>query len=261
MLFCTPTAIIGIDWFGLRKQKAFLIGIIALTAYIFLDRADLGREGFFTLDFFIGNPRLWYIPLLTIILYQLKYIYPWLETKVKERSIAYGIFVPGILLCVFLISDIKELTVIRHGTFYRWYTHPIYYNDWRNMPPVDLSTNFSQIAEYYTGQPSVLLRRPQELTPDKIALTDWPKIDSILRTKDTTYIGVDSYANNLSSWFFPRDFLDTYGERLFNGEVILLQATKTDGQLIIQEVNKTARGNEYEYTRHWKPRGGGNRPS
>ena len=235
-LFCTPLAIIGMR----PKGKIYIAAVTVVALGMFWIRSDLSRPGFFTWDMFIHSPRLWYIPIIATILYLQYYILHYLWMRMNHLFGQYCavmlVFSFGCLVQSVAIPDFKPGPPINP-----WYSNILFYNDWRGMPPVDLSTNFTQISEYYTGKPSVLLRRTNELTADRVAITDEPKIDNILRTKDTIYVGIDSYANNLSAWFFPKEFIGPYRERLYDGEVMLARICREPqtGRRFIQMVSKT----------------------
>ena len=148
-----------------------------------------------------------------------------------------------IVLCAKFLFQSFEIPSFEQGQVRAWYSTQVVCNNWRGMPPVDLSTNFTQISEYYTGKASVLLRRTSELTADRVAVGDEPKIYESLRTRDTVYVGVDSYANNLSAWFFPEEFIGPYRERLYGGEVFLARICREreTGRQYIQMVSKTTK--------------------
>ena len=238
---CTPTAFIGIDFIRLSRFWKFGVVLVVFMASMLFMREDLDRPGFLTLQMFINSPRLWYVPLLALVLYFTFYLLPWMLNGLKKNQRSwFEILLTSTLIAAsagFLVYGSLEIPSFRTGPALRtWYTSTLYYNDWRGMRPVDLATNFSQISEYYTGKSSVLLRRAVELTADRTALTDERKIDSLLNAKDTVFVGVDSYANNTSAWFFPKRFLWYYGDRLLNGEVVLARLRRVSPSLRVMEV-------------------------
>lgn len=70
-LLSTPIALLGIK---LRKHWGLLVFIAVATLFYFI-RPDI-QEKSFTLDFFLEQPRLWYVPLLAVLLYTCDYGLP-----------------------------------------------------------------------------------------------------------------------------------------------------------------------------------------
>ncbi|MBK7256261.1 MAG: hypothetical protein IPI01_00240 [Ignavibacteriae bacterium] len=214
VLLTTPIALAGIDITKMRRDWLMYAGLGVCAVTILLVRPDLGRKDFFTLDMFLGNPRLWYVPLIALLMYVVHYAGPALD----RRSWVYGLLFQGIcFLTAFPMSaEAKQIKDFGVGPPLKtWYSHVIYYNNWRGKPEVDLATNFIEITRYYTGHGAVLLR------PAYAA-----QIDSVLLTKDTVRVGVDSYALHMSKWFFPQAFVEQNAAYLFNGGVMVLELSR-----------------------------------
>ncbi len=214
VLLTTPVALVGIDITKVRRDWSMYVCLAVCAAAILLLRPDLGRKDFFTLDMFLGNPRFWYVPLLALVMYLVHHTGPGLE----KRSWAYGFLfqVICVLISLPMSAEAKEIKDFSIGPPLKpWYSHVIYYNDWRGKPAVDLATNFLEITRYYTGHEAVLLRPAYE-----------SQIDSVLMTKDTVRIGVDSYALHLSRWFFPKALVEENAAYLFNGGVMIVELVK-----------------------------------
>jgi hypothetical protein len=245
-ILCTPVAIVGIDWFGAWKESkkkrsivvAPIAGLIVMAGVMYLMRGDVGvRPGFGSVQMFLHEPRLWYLPIMAALMYITWYLLPWLE---KDGRF-YLAEVLTIVAFVALLIQSVEIPSMTHGTVYPWYSNILYYNDWRGMPPVDLATNFNQIPLYYTGKGAILLRKAgPEITADQVALTDESKIYKMLAEKDTILIGVDSYAYNVSDWLFPPNFLSRYRQRLYDGEVFLVRMRRISkqGKFVIEVISK-----------------------
>ena len=215
VVFITPTALSGIDLIKLWKNKIFYIILAALALGLLLVRRDISDPKFFTWDMFKGGPRFWYVPALAIILYLVYYVLPWLEKKIK----IFPIYVLCVIFgCIFGINESLKIIEFKTGPPLKpWYSHLIYYNDWKGCPQVDFATNFIEITKFYTGKEAVLLR-----------VENKRQIDSIMATKDTILVGADCYANHLSAWFFPEKVIAPYRNALFNGGVMVFRLTRVN---------------------------------
>lgn len=238
-ILCTPLAVVGIDWVTAWKEWKkeydsmvwrFLAVLVGFAGVMYMIRGDLSRPGFGSLGMFFTAPRLWYIPILVVLLYLTYHILPRVEENWTKKK-SFVLLVVGSTICLFSVffTQSVEIPSMTQGTVYPWYSNILYYNNWRGMPQVDLATNFTAIPLYYTGKGALLLRtaNPNDITPDQIALVDEPKIHKLLAEKDTILIGVDSYANNQSNYFFPPGFLDPIRQHLHDGEVFLVRMRRT----------------------------------
>jgi hypothetical protein len=210
IVFITPTALSGIDLTKIWKNKIFYFVLLILAIVLLHIRRDIGDPKFFTWDMFKTGPRFWYVPALATILYLVYYILPWLEKKIKIFPVYVLLIIFG---CIFGLNQSLKIVDFKVGPPLKpWYSHLIYYNDWRGAPQTDFATNFVEITKFYTGKKAVLLR-----------VENKREIDSIMAVRDTVFVAADCYANHKSNWFFPENLIAPYRLPLFNGGVMVFR--------------------------------------
>ena len=115
----------------------------------------------------------------------------------------------------------------------KWYSRPVWFADWRNVGPVDFSTNVP-VSMWYSGK-----------HPGSYRANGWAGFygiffptatDSIVFPPDwTVTVGIDYYALNISRPYVPERVIQNYGRYLADGEVLILRAYRS-GILIQFEV-------------------------
>ncbi|HTR81745.1 MAG TPA: hypothetical protein VMM58_08945 [Bacteroidota bacterium] len=101
----------------------------------------------------------------------------------------------------------------------QWYSHEVAFSDWRNIPPVDYSTN-APLSAWYSGHPAKYFRQEN--------------LQQFINEPDTVTLGIDYYAFypiscNLGSRFGAKWEIDT----LLHGGVLV--AKSFHGKFIIHK--------------------------
>lgn len=103
-----------------------------------------------------------------------------------------------------------------------WWMGYAMFSDWRGVGPVDFATNYP-LALHYSGHTPISLR---------------PGCEDSLRAKlnrgDTITIGADYYALNMSSGYFPVEWLEEAQVRLSEGKVFRVRMW-LDGAMLTME--------------------------
>lgn len=80
-LACSPVALLG-----MRLRKSWTTPVLIASALIlYLVRPD-GDARFFDPDFFLTQPRIWYVPILVVLLWCGDYLVPWLGGRNSFRA-------------------------------------------------------------------------------------------------------------------------------------------------------------------------------
>jgi hypothetical protein len=207
-LFSTPAALVGINfkkmpWWG-------IVFVVALTIAFYFTRIDvMAGKSFFDLNFILAASRLWYLPILTLLLWGCDYI------KDKKHIIKGAI---AILSVWFLLSSF-EIPQHRYGYIPKWYAGYVAFADWRAVPACDFVTNVAPYI-WYTNK-EVYSYRPNDIK----------FFQEQLEKKQTLRVGIDYYALNISRNMVPQDILSRYGGYLAQGGVLVLEAKKEKNKI------------------------------
>jgi hypothetical protein len=109
-------------------------------------------------------------------------------------------------LCLYYSSDIPFQVAGRPDG---WWTRPVWFSDWRNVPAVDFATNVP-VSRWYSG------KEPGSYRPDGMQ-----KYIERARMGPVT-IGMDYYATNISLEITPPVVLERLGAYIDGGGVIRL---------------------------------------
>ena len=119
-----------------------------------------------------------------------------------------------IIYCLFLSIDIPYSS---NGN--EWWTTPVRFGDWRNVKECDYVTNVP-VHRWYSGKEAGNYR-PQLLDA---FLTQIVK-------GDTVSIGLDYYSMNISKTLVPNNIAQYYGEYLWKGGVVRMEACGQDSTI------------------------------
>lgn len=125
-ILTTPIAIMGVK---ITKKKIwYVVGLVLLAVIVYVNRPDASAQQENILTFFTWQ-RMWYLPLLTLIVY--------LSQMEIRREI----------VMVIIIISIIQLPA---WEYQNWYSKDVRYSDWRNAGQFTFATN-AHVSNWYSG--------------------------------------------------------------------------------------------------------------
>jgi hypothetical protein len=86
-ILTTPVGLLGLNLVKWKERKWHYLALMALTIGVYLIRPDTQRtSGFLSLEFLLNAKRIWYVPLLTVLLYCGDYLLPKYFTRHTTNS-------------------------------------------------------------------------------------------------------------------------------------------------------------------------------
>lgn len=182
----------GVKFKGKKKWMLAVIGMFVVYSFMNKENTQLS---FYALS---NYSRLYYLPLLALLLY------------VTEYNFNYKIFrVFNVKLALFTMIIIISLAFIPASDYREWYSSEVGYSDWRNTEKYDFTTNQFP-SNWYSGGKSLDLK-------DKFM----PLLNQILSEGKQIRIGLDYRVLQSSySEYFNQDYLESIKPRLLKGEII-----------------------------------------
>jgi hypothetical protein len=120
----------------------------------------------------------------------------------------------GIIYCLILASDIPFSANAEH-----WWVAPVRFGDWRGIPPHDFVTNVP-VHRWYSGAEAGSYR---------------PELPRVFYERivngDTVSVATDYYGMNISRTLVPDGIADYYGQYLWNGGVVMMEACGQDSTI------------------------------
>ena len=190
----TPFSLIGVKFW--KEKKWITAALFLLAIIVFLNRPDTGANK----SVFIYRTRLFYIPLLTLLLYVVNY--DW-DFKLHK-------FV-SLRLMVFTGLIIVSLTFLPAHQYRQWYSYEVGFSDWRGHQAYNFSTN-AHLNYWYSGCKEMCM----EIKPKFV-----PLMIKTIREGNTITIGMDYYAlETPSKEILPPELVAMFKDTLLAGKVV-----------------------------------------
>ena len=183
---------------GTKKIFLFMLSLMLMSFFI---RPDIETGNWFQyLGITVLSGRLWYLPMIALILYACDYVINFLyEMEVNKKAL----FVIGLAIGVFFL--------LPNQTWYRQDVSIL--SDWRNCGQLDFATEFNNAAWYGGGNPGYFQHYNQR------------KIDSLLFAGDTLRIGLGQLALGSCRRFTERyvGSIEPFYREIASGGVVKLK--------------------------------------
>ena len=198
-ILTTPFSVFGIRFW--KQKKWIVISLFVLVAVIYLFRPDAGTDK----PLFEYRTRLFYLPLLALLLYITEY--DWSYKIFKRFDLR-----PALFAAVIIVS----LMFMPANKYQQWYSAETGYSDWRGHPAYMFSTNAHVNAWYSGGHCFELKEKFMPLLVKKY------------NSGETITLGLDYYAlrENYYREVIPNNITAAYKKELSEGKVIGIALNK-----------------------------------
>lgn len=199
-IFTTVISFIGVRF---HKQKIWIIAVLFVVAAISFANKENTQMNIYAIT---NYSRLFYLPLLALLLYATEYKLDF--TLYKKVTVKVALFT-----CVLFLS----IWFMPASDYGKWYSKDVAYSDWRNAGQFDFATNQFP-ANWYSGGKALDFK-------DKFM----PLFNKMIVEGRTVRIGLDYRAlqDNYKE-VLPRDLINKFAPYLERGEIVRLAINKKE---------------------------------